>query len=348
MASASKSSQKKSSENNDNFLFQLTDDIILDSVVNYVDNALRITSIVDDLMKKVVLNNPDIDYSKKFRRTAKLFDAIDLCGGGKLEMRLLQERQKFYMNIKDENVRKEVIFKSESDIADYLKDHPIKAICSEFKHDVANDLHKVKIGLESIVLPVESHKDILEYTNHFNTQTIKNLLYSVADELNSVFGEDIRIPNKKRNMLDMISEITEYYSSTNRNIVFTSNLSDEILDYRSYCHLFRSIHDILENKKKYSVGRVYIDIHASKENVRFVIHDNSKLKFSQVDPNVIFEKGYSKVVQGETKSTGIGMYVVKKLVDQYLGGKISAINRDDERYVGAEFIIQIPKQVLLK
>lgn len=99
--------------------------------------------------------------------------------------------------------------------------------------------------------------------------------------------------------------------------------------------------NLLSNSLKYNKNKETIELEISKDNKNFNIRvtDNG-LGIPKNQQKLIFSKFFraDNVRQTETEGTGLGLYLVKKIIDS-VSGKISFVSKKDK---GTTFIVSLP------
>jgi len=208
-----------------------------------------------------------------------------------------------------------------------------KSQTQNFKEYVELWIHEVKLPVSSLVLMIHNHKNeynkkILEQLTRLDNY-LEQILYYVRSENAE---KDYLI--SKVNLAKVISNIALKNKDTllEKKIDFIA--SDVDIDiYTDAKWLEFIINQIIDNSIKYSNKKnPYIKILAKEEKnyIACVIYDNG-VGISKEDLPRVFEKTYTgKNGRIGKQSTGMGLYIVKRLCDK-LGHTIS-INSIEEEF----------------
>lgn len=204
---------------------------------------------------------------------------------------------------------------------------------SDFKEYVEMWIHEVKIPLSSLSLMCHNHHDIIDkkYLNQINRldNYVDQVLYYVRS---NDAEKDFLI--KKTNLEKTINSVMIKNKDEillNNIIVIVENLN--VFVYTDTKWLIFIINQILNNSIKYKKkeGNSVIKIYATEEKdlVNLFIYDNG-IGISKSDITRVFDKTFTgKNGRKDANSTGMGLYIVKKLIDK-LGHKISISSKEDE------------------
>jgi PAS domain S-box-containing protein len=105
--------------------------------------------------------------------------------------------------------------------------------------------------------------------------------------------------------------------------------------------------NLVSNSVKYTMdnGTVSLFVRSSENNVSLIVRD-SGVGIPEPAKEQIFSKFFRahNVIQIETNGTGLGLYLVKGLVDE-LGGKITFTSEEGK---GTAFKVRLPRKMLIK
>lgn len=204
---------------------------------------------------------------------------------------------------------------------------------SDFKEYVEMWIHEVKIPLSSLSLMCHNHHDTIDkkYLNQINKldNYVDQVLYYVRS---NDAEKDFLI--KKTNLEKVINSVMIKNKDEillNNIIVNVENLN--IFVYTDTKWLIFIINQILNNSIKYKKknGNSLIKIYATEEKdlVNLFIYDNG-IGISKSDITRVFDKTFTgENGRKDANSTGMGLYIVKKLIDK-LGHKISISSKENE------------------
>lgn len=147
------------------------------------------------------------------------------------------------------------------------------------------------------------------------------------------------------NLYQMLMESNNILGAVLRrhNIQLTINCKTSIVLYTYSRELVQVIINILSNAKD-ALGKVtdrkdiYINVTEKEQEVEISIFNNG-LPIEESIKNKIFEPYFT--TKGNLGGTGLGLYMVKSILDKHMHGKITVENRED----GVAFNITLPKNL---
>lgn len=204
---------------------------------------------------------------------------------------------------------------------------------SDFKEYVEMWIHEVKIPLSSLSLMCHNHHNEIDkkYLNQINKldNYVDQVLYYVRS--NDV-EKDFLI--KKTNLEKVINSVM----IKNKDEILLNNITVNVENLNIFVYtdtkwLIFIINQILNNSIKYKKknGNSLIKIYATEEKdlVNLFIYDNG-IGINKSDITRVFDKTFTgENGRKDANSTGMGLYIVKKLIDK-LGHKISISSKENE------------------
>jgi PAS domain S-box-containing protein len=172
-------------------------------------------------------------------------------------------------------------------------------------------------------------------------------LSSTIDDFRSFFKpnrkkEKFNIENSYKKVIQLLSPKLK-----NRNIkVIDKMLEIEIVSFENelvqgLMNIITNAIDALENieSKKY----IFVEMYQCDKKVGMKIYDTAGGILEDIIIR-IFEPYFS--TKHQSQGTGIGLYMTEEIISKHMDGKISVHNKkfeyENENYVGAEFIIELP------
>lgn len=218
-----------------------------------------------------------------------------------------------------------------------------KYIQDDYKEYIELWIHEIKIPISASKMIIENNKNsvtksIDEELNKIENYTEQALFYARSNTVEKDYVV------KKSNLKEIVNQAI----LKNKNILINTKTSLEFgdLDVEVFTDSKWTvfiINQIIQNSIKYSKSderKIKISSNTLQESVVLYIEDNG-IGISKKDINKVFDKGFT----GENgriigkKSTGIGLYLCKKLCDKLrLGIQISS-----KRDKGTEVRIIFPK-----
>lgn len=204
---------------------------------------------------------------------------------------------------------------------------------SDFKEYVEMWIHEVKIPLSSLSLMCHNHHDTIDkkYLNQINKldNYVDQVLYYVRS---NDAEKDFLI--KKTNLEKVINSVM----IKNKDEILLNNITVNVENLNIFVYtdtkwLIFIINQILNNSIKYKKknGNSLIKIYATEEKdlVNLFIYDNG-IGINKSDITRVFDKTFTgENGRKDANSTGMGLYIVKKLIDK-LGHKISISSKENE------------------
>lgn len=204
---------------------------------------------------------------------------------------------------------------------------------SDFKEYVEMWIHEVKIPLSSLSLMCHNHHNEIDkkYLNQINKldNYVDQVLYYVRS---NDAEKDFLI--KKTNLEKIINSVM----IKNKDEILLNNITVNVENLNIFVYtdtkwLIFIINQILNNSIKYKKknGNSLIKIYATEEKdlVNLFIYDNG-IGINKSDITRVFDKTFTgENGRKDANSTGMGLYIVKKLIDK-LGHKISISSKENE------------------
>lgn len=204
---------------------------------------------------------------------------------------------------------------------------------SDFKEYVEMWIHEVKIPLSSLSLMCHNHHNEIDkkYLNQINKldNYVDQVLYYVRS---NDAEKDFLI--KKTNLEKVINSVM----IKNKDEILLNNITVNVENLNVFVYtdtkwLIFIINQILNNSIKYKKknGNSLIKIYATEEKdlVNLFIYDNG-IGINKSDITRVFDKTFTgENGRKDANSTGMGLYIVKKLIDK-LGHKISISSKENE------------------
>ena len=233
-------------------------------------------------------------------------------------------------NFYDGEILYQSLYEINKSMAEYVKN--IEFQMTDFKEYIEMWIHEVKIPISSLVLMVHNNKTLdKKYEEQLKKleDYVDQVLYYARSEnaekdylinevsLNKVIG-NIALKNKDDLLLNKIDLVVK-------------NIDYKVLTDSKWLEFI--INQIINNSIKYkrNIKSSYIKIEAveAQDKITLIIEDNG-IGIPASDINKVFEKsftGYNGRIM--TKSTGMGLFIVKNLIEK-LGHKIKIESNEKE------------------
>lgn len=211
-------------------------------------------------------------------------------------------------------------------------------------HELKSPIASIQLVLETFLkrnLNKEQQEKLgnsaLQETARLN-HLVNNLLFAAKVETAyQLFKEEI---NLMQLFNEIISKLQTKYPAAEFQLEELSPLNNIHADKLGISSI---AHNLLENAVKYSkkteAVKIKIEISQHNNSVQLKIIDNG-IGISDKEKKHIFEKFYRVGNEDtrKTKGTGLGLYIVKRIVDAHAG----KITIEDNQPTGSIFIINIP------
>lgn len=214
---------------------------------------------------------------------------------------------------------------------------------SELQRDFINNMtHEFKTPLSSILLASNylSNQDIIK--NDPKLETYASIITKQGKKLNNHIEKILNIARNdesalaispiKIKLLPFLNEIIEPLKLKHENLNIELNVNPNETIYADEFHFTNVIHNLVDNSIKYSEDNPKIKITSTRKNkeLKLDFSDNG-IGIPQKNISFIFDKFYrvSNKKSGEVNGFGLGLFYVKKIVQQHLW-KISAQNNSEK------------------
>ena len=218
---------------------------------------------------------------------------------------------------------------------------------AEIKNDfISNITHEFKTPITTINTALEAIKSFndkndKQKTNNYidiSKEQLQKLHLMVEKilETASIDSENVLLNKEKINLVKLISDLVELYTSTTKkNIQFTTN-SNEITTNIDVFHFKNAIQNLLDNAIKYGGNEIKIKMEKQPNKVLIYVQDSGSIPKGQNE--LIFDKFY-RIPTGNkhnVKGFGIGLYYTKNIIKKH-NGKIHLHSNKP-----TTFVIEIP------
>ena len=217
-----------------------------------------------------------------------------------------------------------------------------KYLQEDYKEYIELWIHEIKIPIATSKMIVENNKSEVTKSIDEELDKIENYIEQALYYARSnTIEKDYII--KKNNLKDIVSSTILKNKTTliqNNVKIEMENLEEEVYTDSKWCVFILS--QIIQNAIKYSKEQnkeIKLYAENKKENVILYIKDNG-IGIDKAEIGRVFEKGFTGTNgRQEKKSTGIGLYLCKKLCDKLcIGLEIAS-----EKEIGTEVKLIFPK-----
>ena len=217
-----------------------------------------------------------------------------------------------------------------------------KYLQEDYKEYIELWIHEIKIPIATSKMIVENNKSEVTKSIDEELDKIENYIEQALYYARSNTVEKDYII-KKNNLKDIVSSTILKNKTTliqNNVKIEMENLEEEVYTDSKWCVFILS--QIIQNSIKYSKEQnkeIKLSAENKKENVILYIKDNG-IGIDKAETGRVFEKGFTGTNgRQEKKSTGIGLYLCKKLCDKLcIGLEIAS-----EKEIGTEVKLVFPK-----
>ena len=217
-----------------------------------------------------------------------------------------------------------------------------KYLQEDYKEYIELWIHEIKIPIATSKMIVENNKSEVTKSIDEELDKIENYIEQALYYARSNTVEKDYII-KKNNLKDIVSSTILKNKTTliqNNVKIEMENLEEEVYTDSKWCVFILS--QIIQNSIKYSKEQnkeIKLYAENKKENVILYIKDNG-IGIDKAEIGRVFEKGFTGTNgRQEKKSTGIGLYLCKKLCDKLcIGLEIAS-----EKEIGTEVKLIFPK-----
>ena len=222
---------------------------------------------------------------------------------------------------------------------------------ADLAHEIRNPLASLKGAselLDNTTDKMERSK-LIKLLSH-DVERIERLITDYSQMLKdeaSLSREKMKILDINNLLKNVIDEFNNTNSVMEKNIKFVinrKNLNGNSLQlFGIENRLEQVLANLLDNAVSFSPknSTIAIDVNSSKENISLKIKDLGP-GFNEINTEKIFKRFYSNRPEKFGEHSGLGLNIVKSIVEMH-GGKVRAINRSDVE-TGAEVELQLPKR----
>ena len=305
--------------------------ILLAYQIQLIVRVYVVASIILSLLISML-----IEYYSKKSYYNNLLEKLD-----ELDQKYLLSEVISKANFQDGNLFKEILEETGKSMLESVNKY--KYAQEDYKEYIELWIHEIKTPISASKLIIENNKNevtknIEEELDKIENYTEQALYYARSNTVE----KDYIVT--KTNLKDIVNMSIIKNKTTILNNKFELNIHDlEKQVYTDSKWIVFILNQVIQNSIKYSKNENQsIEIYAEeqKEKVTLYIKDNG-LGIKKSELSRVFEKGFT----GENgriigkKSTGIGLYLCKKLCDKLQ----LAININAEQNVGTEVTIVFPK-----
>ena len=183
----------------------------------------------------------------------------------------------------------------------------------DFEEYIESFVHDIKTPISALYLSIDNNPELLEELHKINSKVEQMLFYARSDSAEKAYFI------KGITLEDLIHPVIMDYKNyllSNKIKIITKNLNYKVYTDEKWLHFI--ISQIIQNSIKYldkEDKQIEIVGEENKNNIILSIKDNG-IGISPSDLYRVFEKGFTGSNRKKESSTGMGLYLAKKLSDK--------------------------------
>lgn len=210
-------------------------------------------------------------------------------------------------------------------------------------HELKSPLSTIKLSLQTMT----RHKLEEEKAHKLINNSLVDLdrLESLVDNIlfaAKIEREEPGLGNDEINISEIVRAVADRFSHNKKNIAIEPHIAPDIYLHADALGFTSVVINLVENAIKYSGEEttVKVELHEDNQNVYLQVTDTGT-GISDEDKKKVFNKFYRVGNEDtrKTKGTGLGLYIVKRVVEIY-NGEISIGNNQPQ---GSVFSLRLPK-----
>lgn len=229
-----------------------------------------------------------------------------------------------------------------NDAMNDTKESFLTMVAHDLKSPVNSEIMALELLLKNFNLSQDDYKESIITDILGATKYMKNLLENIINKYkydNNRFLLTKDLTSVKNLVEESIEETKYMMGDKNQRIHLTNRLKTKkiMLDY---LEIKRVMHNLLTNAIEYAPRNSIIEIDLS-ENKNFVVFSirNENKGIVIKNPDELFDKFVSRAKENKKISSGLGLYIAKKIVTSHNG--TIKVDVKDPKYV--RFIFTLPK-----
>ena len=275
-----------------------------------INNYINILILIINLITGITLIL--INYYRKRSYYNELLNSLD-----KLDKKYLVVETIPNPNTYEETIINNVLYDINKSMIENIKLRENNLV--EFKEFVELWVHEVKIPISSLVLKCHNNKDKISK----DLLSIIRKIDNYADEVLYYVRSENTEKDFLINEVDL-KEVIRNVNLKNKDDLLENNINLEIININKKIYTDKKwleyiINQLINNCIKYKKDKdsiIKIEAIEDKESIKLIIEDNG-IGINKKDISRIFEKSFTgENGRDKVKSTGLGLYIVKKLIDK--------------------------------
>lgn len=209
------------------------------------------------------------------------------------------------------------------------REERLKQSISDISHDLRTPLASIR-GYITLLedCSTEEQKRYISIIDRKSDEL--NKLINSFYELSILDNISYEIHTKPIDILEIVTDtvISNYALIKEKNIEVNNRLPSKPIEIQGEeIACGRIVQNLISNAIKYSTGYISIELDESSKGVIFIIR-NSVLDLSESDLKHLFDRFYTVDKSRSCSGTGLGLFIVKLLVEK-IGGEIYDVNLKD-------------------
>lgn len=246
----------------------------------------------------------------------------------------IKERVNITLNDKDieklvETINNDMQEKKQIEIDMMNREERLKQNISDIAHDLRTPLSAIRGYITLLENCTEKEKK--EYLNIIQRKSEDlNLLINNFYEVSLLDNSSLKIDTTPIDIVQVIMDIviSNYALIKNNEIEINNKVPEkQVKIYGEEITCKRIIQNLLSNSIKYSTGYISIELDELENEVVFTIK-NSVLDLKESDIEHIFERFYTVDKSRNRSGSGLGLYIVRLLLNK-IGGEVKSITLED-------------------
>lgn len=246
----------------------------------------------------------------------------------------VKERVNITLNDKDieklvETINNDMQEKKQIEIDMMNREERLKQNISDIAHDLRTPLSAIRGYITLLENCTEKEKK--EYLNIIQRKSEDlNLLINNFYEVSLLDNSSLKIDTTPIDIVQVIMDIviSNYALIKNNEIEINNKVPEkQVKIYGEEITCKRIIQNLLSNSIKYSTGYISIELDELENEVVFTIK-NSVLDLKESDIEHIFERFYTVDKSRNRSGSGLGLYIVRLLLNK-IGGEVKSITLED-------------------
>lgn len=333
------------------YVIALNEIEILSNQAKYDEMNLKINELQEIIIKEDKINNLNIIligsiaivliiivfiyiYFKILRPFEKMKGYAQDLARGNFDTKLDYERGNYFGEFTwaFDSMRKEIITSRASEKAAIENN---KTVIATLSHDIKTPIASIKAYSEAL----EANMDNTIEKRKKYIDVIINKCDEVSNLTNDLFIHSLSDLDKLKINKEEL-EITELINNTITELSINSNINYNKPNFKAYVNIDKNrfvqiIENLVNNSNKYAKTKIDINANLCYDSLELSIKDYGP-GINDEDMPFIFDKFYRGKNSNNEQGSGLGLYIVKYIIDSFNGSILLHNNN------GLEVIIKIP------